>query len=50
MVPTDSTVLSYKAPAPNSSVDTDISVSELYKFVKRLDERFEAESVALQLM
>ena len=44
MVPTDSTVLSYKAPAPNSSVDTDISVSELYKFVKRLDERFEAEN------
>lgn len=44
MIPTDSTVLSYKAPAPNSSVDTDISVSELYKFVKRLDERFEAEN------
>lgn len=44
MVPTDSTVLSSKAVAPNSSIDTVISLSELYGFVKRLDNRFEAES------
>lgn len=46
MVPTDSTVLSSKAVAPNSSIDTVISLSELYGFVKRLDNRFEAESDA----
>lgn len=44
MVPTDSTVLSSKAFAPNSSIDTDISLSELYELVKRLDKRFEEES------
>lgn len=44
MVSTDSTVLSGKAFAPKSSIDTDISLSELYALVKRLDARFEKES------
>ena len=44
MASTDSTVLGDKASAPNSSVDTDISISEIYDFVKNHDKGFEKGS------
>ena len=44
MVPTDSTVLGKNAFAPNSSVDTEISVADIYDFVKRNNDKYEADS------
>ena len=44
MVSTDSTVLGFKASAPNSSVDTNISVADIFEFVKENNDKFEADS------
>ena len=43
-VPTDSTGLHSIVSSPKSSVDTDISIADLYSFVKRLNVKFEEDS------
>lgn len=44
MVPTDSTVLGIEAFAPNSSVDTELSVADIFRFVKENNDKFESDS------
>ena len=44
MVPADSRVLGKNAFAPNSSVDTKISIADIYNFVKSNNDEYEADS------
>ena len=44
MVPTDSTVLGKNAFVPNSSVDTELSVADIFEFVKKNNDKFESDS------
>ena len=44
MVPTESTVFGTNAFAPNSSVDTELSVADIFDFVNKYNDKFEVDS------
>ncbi|MBE6587990.1 MAG: hypothetical protein E7647_06210 [Ruminococcaceae bacterium] len=48
MVSTDSTVSGNKATTPNSSVNTEISISEIYRFVKEHNDDFEDDRTSFK--